>query len=64
MKEQLFDILDSSDKRMYIDMANDEQCQMYYWPDSNGFVTYDQINSNHWQVIDSGYYDDGQGIAK
>jgi hypothetical protein len=57
MKEQLFDVLDSAGNRLYKNMAYDFQCHMYYWPESNGFITDDQIKSEHWTVIEAGYYE-------
>ena len=57
MTEQLFDILDSDNSPLYHNLAYDAQCHMYYWPESNGFVTDDQIRFNHWSVINGGQYD-------
>ena len=57
MKHQLYDILTESNDRLYKGLVYDAQCHMYYWPESNGFVTDDQIESNHWVVIESGYYE-------
>ena len=57
MKEQLFNILDSDGNRMFNNLAYDSQCHMYYWPESNGFVTDDQIESNHWQVVNGDIYE-------
>ena len=58
MKDTLYDILTYDGKRLYNNMANDEQCQMYFWPESNGFITYDQIDEHNWIVIESGNYDE------
>jgi hypothetical protein len=56
-KERLYNVHDANGKRMYIGMAYDSQCKMYYWPESNGFITDDQVKYEHWDIIEAGYYE-------
>ena len=55
--EQLYDVLGQDGNRMYIGMAYDKQCKMYYWPESSGFITDDQIKYERWTIVEADYYE-------
>lgn len=58
MKESLYDIIGAGGLRLFKEFANDPQCEMYYDPEGMAVITYAQIETQHWEVIEAGYYDE------